>query len=81
MEFDPADLVIDVAINDNAGWREFNCDIIEDDLSNMLEPLGKPVTIVIFFYADHAGNIVTRRSHTEILIFVQNALIIADGKR
>ena len=49
MEFDPADLVIDVAINDNAGWREFNCDIIEDDLSNMLEPLGKPVTIVIFF--------------------------------
>ena len=36
---------------------------------NMPEPLGKPVDINVFVDADHAGNRVTRRSHTGIIIF------------
>ena len=43
--------------------------------------LGRPVTITCFVDADHAGNIVTRRSHTGILIFLQNAPILWYSKR
>jgi hypothetical protein len=34
---------------------------------------GKPVTMHSFVDANHAGNIVTRRSHTGILMFIQNS--------
>jgi hypothetical protein len=34
-----------------------------------------------FFYANHAGNKVTRCMHTGIIIYVQNALIILYSKR
>ena len=37
---------------------------------------GKGVKIVCFVNADHAGNVITRRSHTGIVIFVNNAPII-----
>ena len=47
----------------------------------MPEPLGKPVQITAFVDANHATNIVTRRSHSGILIFVQNAMIVAYSKR
>jgi hypothetical protein len=43
---------------------------------NMPEPLGNPVVISVFVDADHAGNVVTRRSQTGILIYVNNAPII-----
>ena len=39
----------------------------------MPEPLGLPVNIYTFVDANHAGNVVTRRSHTAILLFVQNS--------
>ena len=45
MVFDPVDLVINVGLSDNADWREHYRDIIEEDLLNMLKPLGKPVTL------------------------------------
>eukprot|EP00978_Attheya_sp_CCMP212_P015011 scaffold38581_cov48-Attheya_sp.AAC.2 len=40
---------------------------------NMPEALGNPVVISVFVDADHAGNVVTRRSQTGILIYVNNA--------
>jgi hypothetical protein len=43
---------------------------------NMPEPLGNPVIISAFVDADHAGNVITRRSQTGILIYVNNAPII-----
>jgi hypothetical protein len=42
----------------------------------MPEPLGNPVNIHVFVDANHAGNVVTRRSHTGILVFVQNSPIL-----
>jgi len=39
------------------------------------EPRGKPVNINIFVDSDHAGNVVTRRSHTGIMMFVNMAPI------
>jgi hypothetical protein len=38
--------------------------------------LGLPVNISVFVDANHAGNIVTRRSHTGILIYIQNTPIL-----
>jgi hypothetical protein len=42
---------------------------------------GNSVRISCFVDADHAGNVVTRRSHTGILVFVNNALISWFSKR
>jgi hypothetical protein len=43
---------------------------------NMTEPLGNPVIISVFVDADNAGNVITRRSQTGTLIYVNNAPII-----
>ena len=54
----------------------------EDTLPhNMPEPRGKAVDITCFVDADHAGNRVTRRSHTGIIIFVNQAPITWYSKR
>jgi hypothetical protein len=42
----------------------------------MPEPQGNPVTISAFVDANHASNVVTHRSHSGILIYVQNAPIV-----
>ena len=48
---------------------------------NAPEPLGKEVQINCFVDADHAGNLVTRRSHTGILIFMNMAPVYWYSKR
>ena len=47
----------------------------------MLQPLGRPVDTTCFDDADHASNTVTQRSHTGIMLFVNNALIKSYSKR
>ena len=42
---------------------------------NMPEPRGRPLHHTIFVDADHAGNVVTRRSQTGIAQFLNSALI------
>jgi hypothetical protein len=65
----------------HADWKEFYGDIKEELPPNMPKPRGHPVTISTFVDANHAGNVVTRRSHTGIFLFVQNAPIIWFSKR
>jgi hypothetical protein len=65
----------------NANWKEFYGDVEEELPPNMPEPRGHSVIISAFVDANHAGNVVTRRSHSGIFIFVQNALIIWFSKR
>ena len=50
-------------------------------LRNMPEPLGKLVRIQTYVDANHARNLVIRRSHTGIIIYVNNAPIIRYSKR
>jgi hypothetical protein len=45
------------------------------------KPQGQRVTISAFVDANHAGNKVTRCSHTDIIIYVQNAPILWYSKR
>ena len=45
------------------------------------EALGKYIVIRAYVYANHAGNMANRRSHSVIIIYVNNALIIWYSKR
>jgi hypothetical protein len=60
----------------NADWKEFYGDVEKELPPNMPKPGGRSVTISSFVDANHAGNVITRRSHTGIFLFVQNAPII-----
>ena len=42
----------------------------------MLKPRGCYVNIMTYAGSDHAGNLATRRSHTDIFIYLNNSLII-----
>jgi hypothetical protein len=82
LAFDPKmPNVNEAAFNTNADWRDFYGDVREELPPKMPRPLGKPVCISCFVDANHAGNVITRRSHTGILIYVQNAPIIWFSKR
>ena len=48
---------------------------------NMPEPRGEEVDVNVFVDADHAGNRVTRRSHTGIIIMINMAPIIWYSKK
>ena len=71
----------DSAFNNNADWKYFYGDVEEELPPKMPKPRGNVVRISAFVYANHAGNVVTRRSHSGIIIFVQNAPIIWLSKR
>ena len=64
-----------------ADWKDFYGDVEEELPPRMPEPRESPVIISAFVDADHAGNFVTRHSHTGIIIFFQNAPIILFSKR
>ena len=80
--YDAGEPVIDENVfNNKADWTDFYGQVEEELPPNMPEPLGKAVSISAFVDANHAGNVVTRRSHTGIIIFVQNAPIIWYSKK
>jgi hypothetical protein len=62
--------------NPNVDWKEFYDQTEEELPPNMPEPRGHPVTMTAFVDANHTGNVITRCSHSGIIIFVQNAPII-----
>ena len=47
----------------------------------MTELMGKPVLQSVFVDSNHASNVVTRRSHSCIFLFLNNALIKSFSKR
>ena len=61
--------------------KEFYPDATEAHPRNNLEPMGEPVTVWVYVYTDHAGNLANRRYHSGILIYVNNALINFYSKR
>jgi hypothetical protein len=62
-------------------WFDFYGDIKEAVPPNAPEAKGNSVHMSCFVDADHAGNRVTRRSHTGILIFLNRAPITWYSKR
>ena len=51
----------------NANWKEFYGDVKEELPPNMPKPQGHLVSISAFVNANHAGNVVTRCLHSDIL--------------
>ena len=61
--------------------KEIYADASDELPHNMPEPLGEPVDINTFVDADHAGNKVTRRSHTGIIIYCNMAPVLWFSKK
>src|SRR5210317_969152 len=80
--YDPMTPPIDETVfNHNVDWTDFYGDVEEEMPPKMPKPRGNKVVISAFVDANHAGNVVTRRSHTGIIIYVQNAPIIWYSKK
>ncbi len=71
---------IDESVFTNGDWSDFYGNIVEEDPPNMPVPLGNSVIMSCFVDADHGGNKVMRRSHTGIVILLNNALISVFSK-
>jgi len=76
MVFDPKYVSWDTASFTDYDWKEFYRDAKEATPPNAPTPRGHPVQINAFVDADHAGNKITRRSHTGILIYLNCAPIL-----
>ena len=81
MLFDTAHPVFKDMEDDDCDWKEFYPDAAEELPPNMLEPKGKPVRITVHLDADHARDVVTRRSVTGVLVFLNNTPIRWISKR
>jgi len=81
LAFDATKPDIDESAFQEVDWKDFYGEVEEELPSKIPEPLGRPVTISRFVDANHAGNVVTRWSHSGVLIFLMNALIICFSKR
>jgi hypothetical protein len=77
MVFDDTLPTIDESIfQTNADWTDFYLDAKEHIPTNAPEPRGNAVNMYCFCDSDHAGDRLTRRSHSGILIFLNRAPII-----
>jgi hypothetical protein len=71
---------IDELVFRHDNWTDFYGKVVKEDPPNMPVPLGNPVHMSCFVDADHAGNKVTRRSHTGIFILLNNTPVTAFSK-
>jgi hypothetical protein len=62
-------------------WTNFYPDTEELKPPNMPQPRGRVVTTACYVDSDHAGNLMTQRSHSGIFIYLQNTPIIWFSKR
>ena len=80
--FDDSDPMFAKGTFQSHDWSDIYGDEMHEDIpADMPAPRGRAVSITMFVDANHAGNLVTRRSHSGILIFVQNAPILFYSKR
>jgi hypothetical protein len=63
------------------GWETFYSSAKEKIPLDMPEPRGKEVQITAWVDSDHAGNVVTRRSRTGVLIFCNRSPIVFHSKK
>jgi hypothetical protein len=66
---------------DRAEWQDFYHGAKENIPSNAPAPRGIPVSTTVFVDADHGGDTSTRRSHSGILIYIQDSPVIWYSKK
>jgi hypothetical protein len=79
--FDPNHPVIDAGRFHKFDWEDFYKDAKEAIPENMPKPRGNPMSTHCFVDANHAGNKVTRRSQTGVLIFCNKSPVMWHSKR
>ena len=62
-------------------WSDFYPDAEEQLPPNMPEPRGNKAKLGCYVDADHAGNLMTRRSHSGIFLYMNNTPVIWFSKR
>ena len=62
--------------SDQQIWKELYAYTENTIPTNILEPKGEPVKVSKYICDDHTINMLTRRSHTGIIIYITNAPII-----
>ena len=67
--------------SDSETWKEFYPDTEEKLPPNAPLPRGNSVKLAAYVDADHAGNLMTRRSHSGIIIYLNNSPITWFSKR
>ena len=67
--------------SDKSVWEESYPEAEEAIPRNAPTPRRKPVYVRCYVDADHSGNLLTRRSHTGIIIFVNISPILWYSKR
>ena len=72
---------LDETVFHHNDWIDFYGHVVEEDPPNMPVPLGNVIQMSCFVDADHAGNKITRRSHTGIFILLNNTPVIAFSKQ
>jgi hypothetical protein len=65
----------------NLDWNSFYPDAKEEIPDNLPEARGKAVQIIVFVDASHGCNLLTRRSRTGILIYINRAPVIWYSKK
>jgi hypothetical protein len=78
---DPNYMNWDKYTHEQHDWDEFYPDATEELPPNMPEPRGKSIKLTVYKDADHAHDLVTRRSVTGILMFANNMPIEWISKR
>ena len=78
---DPQHPQVDERSFQSYDWHDFYRDAEEAVPGDMLPPRGESVSMHYFVDSDHAGNTVTRRSQTVLLLFVNHAPIVWYSKR
>jgi hypothetical protein len=81
MVFDETEPAIDQSRFRDVDWSEFYPDAVEAIPQDAPEPRGVSVVTSCFVDSNHAGCRLTRRSHTGVIIFVNNAPILWHSKR
>ena len=81
LAFGPSYPDINIATFPKHYWTRFYGDVKEAMTPDIPKPLGKEVVMRCFLDSDHAGEKLTRRSHSVFIIFLQMAPMYYCSKR
>jgi hypothetical protein len=81
MIFNPARMKVQEADFKRTQWNDIYGDIKEEVPLDFAIPLGRRVRIKAYVDADHAGNVISRRSQTGFIIFINSAPTIWYSKK
>ena len=84
MVFDPTPIDFDRNLFERQDWSysSYGYESLEEELPlNMPTPHGQSMTMRVFVDADHAGEVVTRRSRTGFIVFLNGAPIYWSSKK